>query len=122
MWGFSSVSLFNFRNDFKREYVHSRAVRHCRSKYRREVLSVYRALQREVKRRARHGEFSVTFIQTHLLSGRARFHAYRFFTRKHPDFAISWCVWQYSDFAVKTIVSHCPYSSFTEKAQLVLKW
>lgn len=122
MWGFSFVSLFNFRNDFKRECMHSLAVRHCLSKYRREVLSVYRALQREVKQHAKHGEFRVTFIPVRLLNERAKFHAYRFFTRKHPDFAISWSVWQYSDFAVKTIVPHCPYSSFTEKAQLVLKW
>lgn len=122
MWGFPLFSCLIAGRFFNRERLHSLAVGYTRASYRREVLLVYRALQREVKRYARRGEFSVTFIQTHLLSGRARFHAYRFFTRKHPDFAISWCVWQYSDFAVKTIVSHCPYSSFTEKAQLVLKW
>lgn len=122
MWGFSFVSLFNFGKGFKREYLHSLAVCYWRSTYRHEVLSIYRTLQREVKQHARHGGFRVTFVPSKLVDGRSRFHAYRFFTRKHPDFAISWGVWLYSDFGVKTIMSHCPYLSFIEKAQLVLKW
>lgn len=104
------------------ERLHSLAVRYRRVKYRREVLFVYRALRREIATYARRGEFSVIFTPVKLITGRVQFHAYRLFARKHSDFAISWCVWRFSDFLSEEVMTYCPYSSLIDRAQLIVKW
>lgn len=122
MWGFHLFPCLTTGRFFNRERLHSLAVGYNRAEYRREVLLAYRALQREVEYHARHGEYSVISISAQLITERATFHAYRLFARKHSDFAVSWCVWRFSDLQSEVKMAYCPYSSSIARAQLILKW
>lgn len=96
-----------------------------RREYRTGVLCVYRDIIKEVKRYAKRGYGQVDFRSFCIHANFDTFHAFRLFSRKHPDFTIRWNMHfpRYMSDNDRILESaHCPYRESIERVEVTIKW
>lgn len=94
-----------------------------RKVYRRQVISNYRQIIKTIRQTAKGGYHRIECRNLYIPTYLERFHAFRLFAFKYPDFEIKWEVayegWTGKD---EVIVSHCPFEVGINYITITINW
>lgn len=86
---------------------------------------MYRGILKEVRWHANQGNSRVDFRSFDIRADFSKFHAFRLFAYKHPDFAIRWTIYysqSMSEEMDEEALSHCAYRDCIEGVEVTIKW
>lgn len=96
-----------------------------RKQYRKNVIYMYRGILKEIRWYANQGNSQVDFRLFDIRADFDKFHAFRLFAYKHPDFIIRWTIGyprRMSELTDEVVRAHCSYDKRMERVGVTIKW